>query len=78
MVGRGEAELGITQISEILPVAGAELAGPLPAEIQSHTVFPAAVGAAAQQADTAKALLKFLTSPGAARVMRAHGLEPLG
>ena len=42
MVGEGKAEIGLTQISEILPVAGAELAGPLPPEIQQYTVFPAA------------------------------------
>jgi molybdate transport system substrate-binding protein len=76
MVGKGEAELGITQISEILPVAGAELAGPLPPEVQHYTVFPAAISAAAQQADAAKALLSFLASPDAARVIKSHGLEP--
>ncbi len=76
MVGKGEAELGLTQISEILPVAGAELAGPLPAEVQSYTVFPAGIAVSAPQPDAAKALLTFLTSPEAARVIRAHGLEP--
>ncbi len=77
-VGQGKAELGITQISEILPVAGAELAGPLPPELQSYTVFPAAVATAAQQTDAAKDLLKFLGSPEAAKVIRSHGLEPRG
>ena len=48
-VARGEAELGFTQVSEILPVAGAELAGPLPPEVQIYTVFPAAVGAGAKE-----------------------------
>ena len=76
LVAKGEAEIGMTQASEILPVAGVELAGPLPPEIQQYTVFPAAVGAAAKQADAAKVLLKFLASPDAARVMRAKGLEP--
>lgn len=76
LVGKGEAELGMTQISEILPVAGAELAGPLPPELQHYTVFPAAVATAAQQADAAKDLLKFLASLEAAKVIRAHGLEP--
>ena len=76
MVGEGKAEIGLTQISEILPVAGAELAGPLPPEIQQYTVFPAAIGAAAMQAEVAQALLKFLTSPDAAKVLKAKGLEP--
>jgi molybdate transport system substrate-binding protein len=77
-VARGEVELGITQISEVLYQTGAELAGPLPAEIQNYTNFPAAVSASAKQADAAKALLKYLASPDAARVMKARGLEPPG
>ena len=76
MVGEGRAEIGLTQISEILPVAGAELAGPLPPEIQQYTVFPAAVAAAAAQAEAGQALLKFLKSPDAAKVLKAKGLEP--
>ena len=76
MVGDGKAEIGLTQISEILPVAGAEFAGPLPPDIQQYTVFPAAVAAAATQAEAGQALLKFLKSPDAAKVLRAKGLEP--
>ena len=76
MVAEGKAELGVTQISEILPVAGAELAGPLPPGIQQVTAFPAAIGTAAKQPDAAKALLKFLASPEAARVIKSKGLEP--
>jgi molybdate transport system substrate-binding protein len=76
MVGEGKAEIGITQISEILPVASAEFAGPLPPEIQQHTIFPAAIGASAAQAEAGKALLKFLKSPDAAKVLKARGLEP--
>ena len=75
-VAEGEAEIGITQISEILPVSGVELAGPLPSEIQSYALFVAAVGASAKQADAAKALLTYLGLPDAASVMRANGLEP--
>src|SRR6266508_337159 len=76
LVGQGEAEIGMTQVSEILPVAGVELAGPLPPELQHYTVFPAAVGTAARQADAARALLTFLATPDAARVMQAKGLQP--
>jgi molybdate transport system substrate-binding protein len=74
-VARGEVELGVTQISEILHEKGAELAGPLPPEIQNYTNFPAAVSAGAKQADAAKVLLKYLASPDAAKVMKANGLE---
>jgi molybdate transport system substrate-binding protein len=77
-VANGEVELGVTQMSEILYQKGAELAGPLPPEMQNYTNFPAAVSAGAKQADAAKALLKYLASPDAARVMKARGLEPPG
>jgi len=77
-VARGEAELGIHQISEILPVKGVTLVGPLPAEIQNYTVYAAGIGAHAKEADAAKALLKTLTSPAAAEVLKSKGMEPAG
>jgi molybdate transport system substrate-binding protein len=75
-VANGEAELGITQISEILPYAGAELVGPMPAEIQLYTVYPAALAADTKEPDAAKALIKFLTAPAAIAVLKAKGLNP--
>jgi molybdate transport system substrate-binding protein len=77
-VAEGKAEIGITQISEILPVAGAELAGPLPREIQQNAVFPAAISTASKDAAAAMALLKFLKAPVAVRVIKSKGLEPAG
>jgi molybdate transport system substrate-binding protein len=77
-VAKGEAELGIHQISEILPVKGVRLVGPLPAEIQNYTVYAAGVGAHAKESDAAKALLKTLTSPAAAEVLKSKGMEPAG
>ena len=75
-VANGEAEIGMTQISEILPYAGAELVGPLPAEIGLTMKFGAAVEARAVHAEAARALLKFLTTAAAADAFRAKGLEP--
>jgi molybdate transport system substrate-binding protein len=75
-VANGDAELGITQISEILPYAGAELIGPLPAEVQLYTVYPAAVAAGTKEPDAAAALIKFLTAPAAIAVLKAKGLSP--
>jgi molybdate transport system substrate-binding protein len=75
-VANGEAELGITQISEILPYTGAELIGPMPPELQLYTVFPAAVAANTKEADAAKALIKFLTAPAAVAVLKSKGLSP--
>jgi molybdate transport system substrate-binding protein len=77
-VAKGEVELGVTQISEILYQTGTDLVGPLPSEIQNYTNFPAAISAGARQANAAKALLNYLASPDAARVMKVRGLEPLG
>jgi molybdate transport system substrate-binding protein len=78
MVSHGEAELGITQMSEILGIPRVELAGPLPPELQQTTVFPAGIASAARQPEAANALLKFLASPEAARVLKAKRLEPAG
>ena len=74
-VGRGEIELGIHQISEILPVPGIELVGPLPSEIQTFIVFTAAIPANAKEPTAAKALVDFLTSPRATSVLKSKGLE---
>jgi molybdate transport system substrate-binding protein len=75
-VANGEAEIGMTQISEILPFAGADLVGPLPADIQLYTSFAGANSAATKQPDAGKAFFKFLVTPDTAKVMKAKGLEP--
>lgn len=77
-VAKGEAELGIHQISEILPVKGVTLVGPLPAEIQNYTVYAAGIGAHAKEGDAAKALIKALSGPAAAEVLKSKGMEPAG
>src|SRR5438034_4888299 len=74
-VARGDAELGFTQISEILPVEGAELAGPLPPGIQIYTIFAAAVGPGAKDPAAAKSFIDFLTTPAAAAVIKVKGME---
>jgi len=76
VVARGEAELGFQQISELLPIPGADLVGPLPAEVQKITVFSAGLTAKAAQPDAGKALIAFLASPAAATAMRKAGLDP--
>lgn len=77
-IARGEAELGIHQISEILPVKGVTLVGPLPADIQSYTVYAAGLGAHGKESEAAKALLKTLSGPAAADVLKSKGMEPAG
>jgi molybdate transport system substrate-binding protein len=77
-VARGEAEIGIHQISEILPVKGITLVGPLPADIQNYTVYAAGLGANGKESEAAKALLKTLSGPAAADVLKSKGMEPAG
>src|SRR6185295_12718607 len=64
-VGRGEIELGIHQISEILPVKGVKLVGPLPAELQKYTVYVAAPSAKTGKKATVDAFIAHLTGPEA-------------
>jgi molybdate transport system substrate-binding protein len=76
VVAKGEAELGVAQGSEIVPVAGAQLVGPLPGEFASVTVFTAGIGAGSKSPDSAKELLKLLTGPDATARFTAKGFEP--
>ena len=76
VVARGDAEIGFQQISELLPVAGIDYLGPLPADIQETTVFSAAVHKAATAPQAAQALVGFLTAPAATQVIRKAGMEP--
>lgn len=76
LVARGEAELGFQQVSELLHIKGIHYLGPLPPEIQHTTVFSAGLHTAAAAPEVAKALVKFLTGPEAAPVIRKSGMEP--
>jgi molybdate transport system substrate-binding protein len=75
LIVSGEAELGVHQISEIVPVKGVTLVGPLPAEIQNVTVYAAGASAAAQDSEAASALIKMLAGPAAEAVLKAKGME---
>ncbi len=76
LIVSGEAELGIHQISEIVPVKGAALVGPLPKEIQNTTTYAAGLSASAKSKDAAEALIKALSGPAAAAVLKSKGMEP--
>jgi molybdate transport system substrate-binding protein len=76
-VKNGEVEIGLTQLSEIVPYAGIiEPVGPLPADIQTYTVFSAGIAAATKNHDAAAMLVEFLTSPEAGAVLKGKGMEP--
>jgi molybdate transport system substrate-binding protein len=76
LIVSGEAELGLHQISEIVPVKGAELVGPLPKDIQNTTTYVAGLSASAKDKSAAEALIKTLASPAAAAVLKSKGMEP--
>jgi molybdate transport system substrate-binding protein len=76
VVASGDAEIGFQQVSELLPVKGIDYLGPLPPDIQEITVFSAGVHKSAGAADAGRALLKFLTAPEAAPIIKKTGMEP--
>ena len=74
VVAKGDAEIGIQQISELLPVAGIEIVGPLPEPLQKITTFSGGVLRAAKEPSLAEALLKFVAAESP-RLLKQKGLE---
>lgn len=72
----GEADLALHQVSEILPVAGAELVGTLPEEIQSYTVYSGGLAVDSRMGEAAQMFLAAFTASGAAATIRAKGMTP--
>ena len=77
VVARGEAEIGFQQISELRPVAGVEVIGPLPAEVQRVTVFSAAAATSSANPAGGRALIAFLASPAASAAIARSGMDPI-
>ena len=78
VVARGDAELGLQQVSELVPIPGIDYIGPLPDEVQQATFFSAGIVTGAKEPEAARALIKFFTSAKAAPVIAKTGLEPVG
>ena len=72
---RKEVEIGIQQIPELMAVPGIDIVGPLPPGVQSVSVFSAGLSTSAKEPEGGRALIKFLASPAAAKVMREKGME---
>jgi molybdate transport system substrate-binding protein len=75
-VARGEVEIALQQINVILPVAGAELGGVLPPELQQYNEFAAGVLAVSKEKEVATAMVRFMGAPENAALVRKSGMEP--
>ena len=77
VVATGEVEIGFQQISELLPVKGIDIVGPLPPEAQRVTVFAAGIPTTSKHPEAAKTLIQWLASPAAHPVIKKSGLDPV-
>src|SRR5215216_2889408 len=77
IVARGDAEIGFQQMSELKPVEGIDIIGPLPDELQKITIFSAGIATVSKEPDAGKALIKFLASPAARAEIVKSGLDPI-
>lgn len=77
IVAHGEAELGFQQISELKPVAGIDIVGPLPDALQKITIFSAGIATSSKEPEAGKALIRFLASPAARETIVDSGLDPI-
>jgi molybdate transport system substrate-binding protein len=76
LIAKGEAEIGIHQIAELLPIPGIDIVGELPAEIQATLVFATGIHANSQRADAARALSNYLQLESAVAAIRKNGMVP--
>jgi molybdate transport system substrate-binding protein len=77
LVAAGEAEIGVNQIQELIPLEGIDVVGPFPTDLLINLVFAATLMSGAKQPDTARALLDFLRTPQSAAVITAKGMQPV-
>jgi molybdate transport system substrate-binding protein len=77
IVAHGDAEIGFQQISELKPVQGIDIVGPLPDELQKIKVFSAGIATVSKEPEAGRALIKFLASPAARDAIIKSGMEPI-
>jgi molybdate transport system substrate-binding protein len=76
LVARGEAEMAVQQVPELLPVTGAQYVGPFPPELQLYSNFTAGIASAGRHPELTAAFVSALTAPEAAALFTAVGFEP--
>jgi molybdate transport system substrate-binding protein len=77
VVARGEADLVVVVATRIMDVAGVDMVGPIPGELQTKIGFAAGLSSSTKEPDAAKALIRFLTAPSAAATLRSKGVDPI-
>src|SRR5207237_1412891 len=77
IVAHGDAEIGFQQISELIPVEGIDIVGPLPDDLQRITVFSAGIATVSKEPEAGRALIKFLASPAARDAIVKSGMDPI-
>lgn len=77
VVARGDAEIGFQQLSELLPIAGIDIVGPIPPEVQKITMFSGGVAVNSKEPEIARQFLRFLASPEAAATIKKSGMQPV-
>jgi molybdate transport system substrate-binding protein len=77
VIARGDAEIGFQQLSELLPIAGIDIVGPIPPEAQKITMFSGGVAINSKEPEIAKQFLRFLASPEAAATIKKSGMQPV-
>jgi molybdate transport system substrate-binding protein len=76
VIARGDAEIGFQQLSELLPIAGIDIVGPIPPEAQKVTMYSGGVTVISKEPEIAKQFLRFLASPEAAATIKKSGMQP--
>src|SRR5262245_32761263 len=76
LLAKGEVDIGLTFISEIITEPGVEVVGPLPKNISSPTALVGFISAQSKEPEAAKALLHYLSSAEAAAVFKQRGMQP--
>jgi molybdate transport system substrate-binding protein len=75
-VARGEVEIGIHQIAELMPIAGIDIVGDLPADLNKTIIYATGLTTMVKHPQAAAALVRFLTLPGSAPVIQKNGMNP--
>jgi molybdate transport system substrate-binding protein len=77
VVARGEAEIGFQQMSELLPISGITVVGPIPDEVQKITVFSSGIVTRSKAQDAGRVLIRYLASPASCAAIKQTGLDPI-